>query len=74
MIVNKPIGAIKINGIISRLSVGKPVPENVLEYWEKTDQLKDLKKAGIIGKDGSAGNSEDEVIESNDLTFEIKDG
>lgn len=74
MIVKKPIGAIKINGIISRLTVGQLVPQNVLDYWTEKGQIKDLKKAGIISKDGSAGDSEDEVIESNDLTFETENG
>lgn len=50
MIVKKPTGAIKIGNLINRLTVGKPVPANVLEYWKKTKQYDSLLKAGIIGK------------------------
>lgn len=49
MIVLKLTGAIKIGNLINRLTVGKPVPANVLEYWKKTKQYEALKKAGIIG-------------------------
>ena len=75
MIVKKPIGAIKIDGIVSRLTVGLPVPGNVLDFWKKTDQFKALKKAGIIGEDenGSAGSKVsdvDEDINSDDSTIE----
>ncbi len=54
MIVEKPIGAVKIRGIISRLTVGKRVPKDVIDYWTETGQIEDLEKAGIIS-DGSAG-------------------
>lgn len=78
MIVNKPIGAIKINGIISRLSVGKPVPENILDYWKKNNQLEDLKAAEIIIEDGSAGKSTKKDKGKKDINddsfFETKDG
>ena len=48
MIVEKPIGPIKIEGIITRLSIGKPVPEFILKYWEKTKQLDKLIKNEVI--------------------------
>lgn len=48
MIVEKPIGAVKANGTIHRLTVGKMVPEIVLEFWEKTGQIESLKKSGAI--------------------------
>ena len=71
MIVKKPIGAIKIDGIVSRLTVGLPVPGNVLDFWKKTDQFKALKKAGIIGEDenGSAGDLEKDDEEIKDDSF-----
>lgn len=47
MIVNKPI-SVKIGNMVSRLTVGKQVPAEVLEFWEKTGQLDDLKKAQAI--------------------------
>lgn len=71
MIVNKPIGSVKINGIISRLSVGQPVPQNILDYWKKTKQLAGLKKAGIIS-DGSEGKDSDN-IEGKDSEEDKKD-
>jgi hypothetical protein len=48
MIVKKPIGAIKVNGLVNRLSVGRPVPKIVLNYWKETKQLKKLLESGII--------------------------
>ena len=48
MIVNKPIGAIKIDRQSHKLTVGKQVPKIVLDYWKKTKQLKVLLDAGII--------------------------
>ena len=50
MIVNKPIGSVKIGNLVSRLTVGKPVPKNVLDYWKETKQFEDLKKSGVIGE------------------------
>lgn len=58
MIVMKPIGAVKIGNLVSRLTVGKPVPKNVLDYWKKTKQIEELKKAGIISDAGSGNESE----------------
>ncbi len=74
MIVKKPIGAVKINGIVSRLTVGKPVPGNVFDFWKETGQLKDLKEAGIIGEaeNGSAGSNkkkDTKGITKDDLVF-----
>ena len=48
MIVKKSIGAVKINNISNKLTVGKPVPENVLRYWKETKQLKTLLENGTI--------------------------
>lgn len=48
MIVKKPIGPIKIEGTITRLSIGKPVPESILKYWKKTKQLDELIKNKVI--------------------------
>lgn len=50
MIVNKPIGAVKIGNQISRLTIGKPVPAVVLEYWKSTGQIEELKKSGVISE------------------------
>ena len=73
MIVKKIIGAVKINGIVSRLTVGKPVPGNVLDFWKKTGQLDPLIKAGII-EDGSAGKDlkKDNKDDKNDAFFKDK--
>jgi len=48
MIVKKSIGAVKIGNLSHRLTVGKKVPQNVLDYWKKTKQLEELKKIGAI--------------------------
>lgn len=48
MIVNKPIGAIKINRQSHKLTIGQKVPKIVLDYWKETKQLKVLLEAGII--------------------------
>jgi hypothetical protein len=50
MIVNKPIGAVKIGNKISRLTIGKEVPAVVLEYWKSTGQIEELKKFGAISE------------------------
>lgn len=50
MIVLKPTGSVKIKNLVCRLTVGKPVPANVLKYWKETKQYESLKKAGIIGE------------------------
>ena len=48
MIVRHNIGPVKIGGTISRLSVGRPVPEEVLKHWRESGQLDALVKAGAI--------------------------
>ena len=48
MIVNKPIGSIKVGNTISRLTIGKDVPKSVIDYWKKTKQYDELIKNGSI--------------------------
>lgn len=50
MIVKQPIGSVKVGNLVSRLTVGKPVPKVVLDFWKKTGQLEELKKAGAISE------------------------
>lgn len=59
MIVKKPIGSVKILNRVFRLTVGKSVPKNILEHWERTGQIEGLKKAGAISdeKESKQGNS-----------------
>lgn len=64
MIVKKPIGAIKIGNLSNRLTVGKPVPANVLEYWKKTKQYEALFKNGTIGEPEKQEKSESKKAEN----------
>ena len=48
MIVAKPIGSVKIGRQSHRLTVGRPVPIIVLEFWKSTKQFDPLVKAGAI--------------------------
>ncbi|MCK5613747.1 hypothetical protein KAR91_68415 [Candidatus Pacearchaeota archaeon] len=66
MIVKKPIGAVKINNLVNRLTVGKLVPANVLKYWKETNQYEALKKAGIIGEPEKQENKKQESSKTND--------
>jgi hypothetical protein len=68
MIVNKPIGAIKINGLANRLTVGQPVPENVLKYWKETKQLKRLLELEIVKEEKKVEKKKEvnDSIRSND--------
>jgi hypothetical protein len=50
MIVLTPIGAVKIGKQSHPLTVGKKVPEVVLEFWKKTKQIDALVKAKSIGE------------------------
>jgi hypothetical protein len=51
MIVIKPLSAVKIGNAISRLTVGQPVPEIVIEFWKKNKMFDTLRDSGFIGKD-----------------------
>ncbi len=66
MIVNKPIGSVKIGNLVSRLTVGKKVPQNVLDYWKKTNQLEDLKKAGVISDAGTGQENKIKDVKKNE--------
>lgn len=48
MIVKKTIGAVKVGNLVSRLTVGKEVPKDVLDFWKKTKQFDELLKNGSI--------------------------
>lgn len=57
MIVNKPIGAVKIGNQVERLTVGQPAPARVLAHWKNTKcgekgkeitVFEALKKAGVL--------------------------
>ncbi len=48
MIVKQPIGPVKIDGTLNRLSIGSPVPLKVLKHWEETKQLAELIESGAI--------------------------
>ncbi len=64
MIVNKPIGAVKINGQSHKLTIGKPVPKIVLDYWKETKQLKKLQEIGAISDENKKVKEKDEPIRS----------
>lgn len=64
MIVNKPIGAIKINGQCHKLTIGKQVPKIVLDYWKETEQLKKLQGIGAITDENKKEKVKDEPIRS----------
>ncbi len=66
MIVKKPIGTVKIGNLVSRLTVGKKVPQNVLDYWKKTNQIEDLKKAGVISDAGSGKENKIKDVKKNE--------
>ena len=51
MIVEKLIGPVKIGNTAFRLTIGKPVPPEVLEFWESSNQLKKLIDLGAIKKE-----------------------
>lgn len=51
MIVNKSIANIKIGRQSHKLTVGQKVPKNILDYWKKTKQLKELLEKEIIKDD-----------------------
>ena len=59
MIVKKPIGAVKIGNTISRLTVGNPVPENVLNFWKDSGQINDLIKVGAISDENIKAEKKD---------------
>lgn len=48
MIVNKPISAVKVGNTRSRLTVGKKVPQEVIDFWKKNKQFEELKNGGFI--------------------------
>jgi hypothetical protein len=48
MIVRHNIGPVKIGGTMSRLSVGHPVPADVLKHWQKSGQLDALISSGAV--------------------------
>jgi len=74
MIVKKPIGAIKVGGLVSRLTVGKPVPKIIIDFWKKTKQLEELKKIGAIGEaDEKEEKSKKVKEEKNESIFSSKD-
>jgi hypothetical protein len=54
MMVKKPIGPIRIDGTLSRLAVGRPVPETVLRHWKDTGQLSDLQSSGAISEENAS--------------------
>lgn len=56
MIVQKPIGAVKVANMTHRLTIGKSVPDAVLKFWESTGQIESLKKSGAIS-DGAKKDS-----------------
>jgi hypothetical protein len=64
MIVKKPIGSVKINGLVNRLTVGRPVPKIVLDYWKETKQLKKLLESGIIEDEKKVEKVKDESVRS----------
>lgn len=64
MIVKKPIGSVKIGNTISRLTVGKPVPQNVLDYWKETEQIDALMKSGAISESDSKSEEKEEKKKS----------
>ena len=51
MIVKKPIGPIKIDNTISRLTVGQAVPKKVIDFWKESGQIDELKRIGAISID-----------------------
>lgn len=69
MIVNKPI-SVKIGNLTSRLTVGKPVPQDVLNFWIKTKQLDDLKKAGAIGDENKDSKTDNNKNVGNNKKYE----
>jgi len=48
MIVKKPIGPVKIAGTLRRLTVGQPVPDDILKYWQEGKVLEGLIKCGAV--------------------------
>lgn len=52
MIVNKPIGAVRIGNTISRLTVGKPVPKNIIEFWKSNGTYQKMIDNGSISDSG----------------------
>ena len=64
MIVNKPIGAIKINRQSHKLTIGQKVPKVILDYWKSTKQLKALLDAGIIEDENKKVNDTKKQIDS----------
>lgn len=73
MIVLKPIGAVKVGNSVSRLTVGKKVPADVLGFWEKSGQLEGLKKGGAIGEKLPEKKEVSEKDKSGSLNFSDKE-
>jgi hypothetical protein len=67
MIVNKPIGSIKVGNSICRLTIGKEVPAVVLEYWKSTGQIEDLKKSGAISESAISQKEEKPVYQKQEV-------
>ena len=72
MIVKKPIGAVKAGGTLSRLTVGKKVPQIVLDFWEESGQLEELKKGGFICE-GKKSEKPKEIEKEKELKIENND-
>jgi len=62
MIVKNPIGPVKIENMAYRLTVGKPVPAEVLEFWKKDKQLEQLIKSGAISESKKEKITDDEPV------------
>ena len=75
MFVKKPIGPIKLGGTMSRLTVGQPVPKNILAHWKKTKQYDALLKAEILQDEKSfkLEKAENEKIENEKIIKERAD-
>lgn len=69
MIVDRPIGAVKIGNMSHRLTVGKIVPDVVLEFWESTGQIESLKKSGAISDEISDGKRKEKKKSGNEDEF-----
>jgi len=64
MIVRKPIGPLKINNTLYRLSVGKDVPEEVTKYLTDANQLEGLLRSGVIEGEAKITESESKFSRS----------
>jgi len=63
MIVNKPIGSVKIGNTISRLTVGQQVPQNVIEFWKAQKIYQTMIDNGSISESGKESKKPDIKIE-----------